>query len=54
MIGPHHHYDEAVEDIMTEEVPLHDYGFMLTMIALSFMPSFVHPKNLDFQYGVKN
>ena len=54
MTGPHHHYDEAVEDIMTEEVPLHDYGFMLTMIALSFMPSFVHPKNLDFQYGVKN
>jgi hypothetical protein len=54
MTGPHHHYDEAVKDIMTEEVPLHDYGFMLTMIALSFMPSFVHPKNLDFQYGVKN
>ena len=54
LTGPHSHYDEAIKDIMTEEVPLHDYGFMLMMIALSFMPSSIHPKNLDFQYGVKS
>ncbi|MQX53008.1 NAD(P)-binding protein [Alcanivorax sp. PA15-N-34] len=53
LTGPHSNHDEALEDIMTEEVPLHDYGFMLTMIALSFMPSSFHPKNLDFQYGVR-
>ncbi len=54
LTGPYSNYKEAVEDILTEEVPLHDYGFMLTMIALSFLPSSIHPKNLDFQYGVKS
>ena len=50
LTGPHSQYEEALADIMTEEVPLHDNIFMLIMIILSFLPSAVHPKNLDFKF----
>lgn len=54
LTGPHSSFDEAYKDIMGEEVPLHDYGFMLNMILLSFLPGNIHPKNLDFRYGVSH
>ena len=50
IVGPHNSPQESIQDIMGEKVPLNDNKFMLMLMALSMLPSSIHPKNIDFTY----
>lgn len=45
LIGPHNHYESALQQMMDEDPTPFSALTMLGMMSLSYLPGFLHPKN---------
>ncbi len=47
LVGPHNHYESALQQILDEDpTPIRGLT-MLGMMGLSYLPAFIHPKNIS-------
>lgn len=53
LMGEHNRYDEALEELMNERLPMDKTRFTRRLIFLSMMPSSIHPENLEVKYFEK-